>query len=208
MAPIATFYRLACSALMPMRADRSALGTLPTAALQYCEAITSASAFGWYAFPPIDFHVQYDGTNFIWTHDQAEAQVSAAQRAPSALRGLFRCERARRHEGIRAPVSYRPSQPGVLGLVGRHDADAAGLEHANPAACEHGAKPRLRAVRRHHRDRPVVLSVVSQHSDHGYRSTDLFDRHRPLLQTQPLRRGRPTTGASCARPRFSTVSML
>ena len=32
MVPIATFHRLAPDALMPMRADRSALGTLPSAA--------------------------------------------------------------------------------------------------------------------------------------------------------------------------------
>src|SRR5882672_5799107 len=55
-APLVTFYRMVAEGNHPMRADRSALGVLPTAAFQYCEAISIASAFGWYVFPPIDFH--------------------------------------------------------------------------------------------------------------------------------------------------------
>jgi hypothetical protein len=68
-APLVTFYRMVAEGNHPMRAERSALGVLPTAAFQYCEAISIASAFGWYVFPPIDFHVQWDGTDLIWTHD-------------------------------------------------------------------------------------------------------------------------------------------
>ena len=48
-----TFYRAIPQSVEPMRADRSALGVIPTAAFQYCEALTSASAFGWYVFPPM-----------------------------------------------------------------------------------------------------------------------------------------------------------
>jgi hypothetical protein len=50
--PTARFYRLIEQARAPRRADRSALGTLPTRAYRYCEAITSAASFGWYVFPP------------------------------------------------------------------------------------------------------------------------------------------------------------
>ena len=44
-----------------MRADRAAAGTMPTRAFRYCEAMTSASAFGRYVFPPITFSLMWDG---------------------------------------------------------------------------------------------------------------------------------------------------
>lgn len=70
--PIITFYRAIPESVAPMRADRSALGVIPTAAFQYCEALTSASAFGWYAFAPMTFYLQWDGTDVIWTHDDTD----------------------------------------------------------------------------------------------------------------------------------------
>jgi Family of unknown function (DUF6065) len=70
--PIVTFYRAIPESLEPMRADRSALGVIPTAAFQYCEALTSASAFGWYVFAPMTFHLQWDGTDVIWAPDDTD----------------------------------------------------------------------------------------------------------------------------------------
>ena len=45
---IVTFYRLIPEAALPQRADRSALGSLPTRAYRYCDAVTSAAGFGWH----------------------------------------------------------------------------------------------------------------------------------------------------------------
>ena len=59
--PIVTFFRFVPEARMPMRADRAAAGTMPTRAFRHCEAMTSASAFGWYVFPPITFSLMWDG---------------------------------------------------------------------------------------------------------------------------------------------------
>jgi hypothetical protein len=67
---IVTFYRAIPESFEPMRADRGALGVIPTAAFQYCEALTSASSFGWYLFPPMTFHLQWDGSDVIWTRDE------------------------------------------------------------------------------------------------------------------------------------------
>jgi hypothetical protein len=55
------FYRIVPEAIPPMPADASALGTLPFAAYQYCEAIRTASSFGWYIFPMDDIHLRWDG---------------------------------------------------------------------------------------------------------------------------------------------------
>ncbi len=67
--PLVRFIRAMPGGLDPMRADRSALGTIPAAAFQYCEAVTSASAFGYYVFLPRTVWLQWDGTNAQYTHD-------------------------------------------------------------------------------------------------------------------------------------------
>ena len=55
----------------PQRADRSAAGSLPTRAFRYCEPVVTASSFGYYVFPPIDFTVIWDGDAIVWTYDGA-----------------------------------------------------------------------------------------------------------------------------------------
>jgi hypothetical protein len=65
--PLVTFYRLIEEARVPQRADRSANGIIPTRAFRYCEAVVSASAFGYYIFPPVTFSVMWTGTEVIWT---------------------------------------------------------------------------------------------------------------------------------------------
>jgi Family of unknown function (DUF6065) len=69
---VCRFYRLIPGAPEPRRADRSADGTLPMAAYRYCEAIASASAFGWYLYPPLNFSLIWDGTEIAWTYEGAE----------------------------------------------------------------------------------------------------------------------------------------
>src|SRR5947209_3516233 len=63
---ICRFYRLIPDAPEPRRADRSAEGTLPVNAYRYCEAIASASAFGWYLYPPLSFSLIWDGAEIAW----------------------------------------------------------------------------------------------------------------------------------------------
>jgi hypothetical protein len=69
---ICRFYRLIPDAPEPRRADRSADGTLPVNAYRYCEAIASASAFGWYLYPPLSFSLIWDGTEIAWTYEDAD----------------------------------------------------------------------------------------------------------------------------------------
>jgi hypothetical protein len=67
--PIVEFFQFVPNARPPQRADRSVGGTIPTRALRYCEAITSASGFGWYVFLPIRFKIVWDGHDMLWTYD-------------------------------------------------------------------------------------------------------------------------------------------
>jgi Family of unknown function (DUF6065) len=69
--PICSFYRLIAEAPVPRRADRSADGMLPMRGYRYCEALASASAFGWYFYPPLNFSLVWDGVEIAWTYEAA-----------------------------------------------------------------------------------------------------------------------------------------
>ena len=95
--PILRFHRLIEQARLPIRADRSAAGTLPTRAFRYCEAATSASGFGWWVFPPSEITLIWDGEAIFWLYDGEFLPLTAAQfphfsdifdsNVPAALRG-------------------------------------------------------------------------------------------------------------------------
>jgi Family of unknown function (DUF6065) len=63
------FFQIVPNLRPPRRADRAVGGVIPARALRYCEAITTASAFGWYVFLPINFKVVWDGHDMLWTYD-------------------------------------------------------------------------------------------------------------------------------------------
>ena len=66
------FYRILPATSFPQRADKSAGGTIPVRAYRYCEAVRTASAFGWYVFPPADFDLAWDGVETIWKFSYEE----------------------------------------------------------------------------------------------------------------------------------------
>lgn len=68
----ARFYRLIRDIPKPRRADRSADGMISMRAYRYCEALTAASAFGWYFFPPINFSLLLEGNEIFWTYEGAD----------------------------------------------------------------------------------------------------------------------------------------
>lgn len=70
--PLVEFFQLVPTANPPRRADKAVGGIIPARALRYCEAITSASAFGWYVFLPVAFKVVWDGHDMLWTYDGAD----------------------------------------------------------------------------------------------------------------------------------------
>ena len=78
-APIVRFHRLIEQAREPIRADRSAAGTLPARAMRYCEAATSAAGFGWWVFPPTDLTLLWDGEAIFWHYQDNWIALSTAQ---------------------------------------------------------------------------------------------------------------------------------
>ena len=67
MTPECTFYRFYQHGRLPFRADRFAGGTLPMRAARYCDAVTTASGFGWWLFPPVDTYLSWDGRIIVWS---------------------------------------------------------------------------------------------------------------------------------------------
>jgi hypothetical protein len=115
--PLVSFYRVVPGVEPPMRADRSALGALPTAAYQYCEAVAAASAFGWYVFPPFDFHVMWDGTDLTWSCDSGSTWSPVTNEHYPGLPELFDASAPEDLAGYAPPFLSRIMKgivPGIL----------------------------------------------------------------------------------------------
>ena len=63
--PTVVFRKVYPAAIPPMRADKSALGTLPMMAFRHCEPVRAASSFGWYVFPPEDITLKFNGADVL-----------------------------------------------------------------------------------------------------------------------------------------------
>jgi hypothetical protein len=98
--PNIQFFCLIEQARPPQPADRAAMGTLPIRAYRYCEAVTSASGYGWWIFSPMDIQIIWDGSDIFWSYGDGNdwlklmpsAQFPSFSRqfdaiAPSGLQG-------------------------------------------------------------------------------------------------------------------------
>lgn len=72
-APLVEFVRLIPDGRPPKRADRSGAGSLPGRAMRYCDALTSATGFGYWIFPPMDLELMWDGEQIFWSFADAPA---------------------------------------------------------------------------------------------------------------------------------------
>jgi hypothetical protein len=97
-----------------MRADSSVLGTLPSRGFQYCEALRSASSFGWYVFPPIDFTLQWDGSQIIWTYRGAKAWYPLTSAQFPGFQPIFDRHAPRRLRGFSPPFLTAVPEPGIV----------------------------------------------------------------------------------------------
>ena len=77
------FFRVSPQTILPMRADKSALGSIPAAAHQYCEALRTASSFGWYVFPPADIRLRWDGAEVFLSNEDGEWAPLTSQVSPA-----------------------------------------------------------------------------------------------------------------------------
>ena len=65
---VVEFTRLIPQGRPPKRADRSAAGSLPSRAQRYCDALTTATGFGYWVFLPIDVRLLWTGESVLWSY--------------------------------------------------------------------------------------------------------------------------------------------
>ena len=112
--PAVTFYTAIPGCRAPMRADPSVLGTLPARGFQYCEALRVASSFGWYVFPPIDFTLQWDGSQVIWTYRGAKAWYPLTSAQFPGYQAAFNRIAPSRLRGFSPPFLTAVTEPGIV----------------------------------------------------------------------------------------------
>ena len=112
--PAVTFYGAIPGCRQPMRADASGLGTLPSRGFQYCESLRAASSFGWYVFPPIDFTLQWDGSQTIWTYRGAKAWYPLTSAQFPGYRKVFDRAAPERLRGFAPPFLTAVPEPGII----------------------------------------------------------------------------------------------
>ena len=114
--PVVTFYGAVPGIRAPIRADASGLGTLPSRGFQYCEALRAASSFGWYVFPPIEFTLQWDGSQVIWTYSGAKGWYALNSAQYPGFQAVFDHQAPKHLRGFAPPFLTALPEPGLVQL--------------------------------------------------------------------------------------------
>lgn len=187
--PAVTFYGAVPGVRAPIRADISGLGTLPSRGFQYCEALRTASSFGWYVFPPIDFTLQWDGAEIIWTYRGAKAWYPLTSAQFPGFSAEFDRAAPKQLRGFSPPFMTALPEPGLVQLW-------TGLFVESAAEWSILVRPPANLPRSLSYD--VYEGIVESDRWFGPLFTNVrliktdvpihFDTETPLLQVQPLQR--------------------
>jgi len=204
--PIATFYQAVPGVRAPMRADAAALGTVPTRAFQYCEALRTASSFGWYVFPPIDFALQWDGARILWTYRGARAWYPLESAQFPGFAAEFDRRAPKRLRGFAPPFLTALLEPGMVqlwtGLFIETAADWSVLVRPPANLPRSGAFELYEGIVESDRwFGPLFTNLRLAKTDVPIH----FDAEMPLVQVQPLHR---STYAADACSRFGVVRAM
>ena len=114
MRPLVKFHRFVASAPRPERADRAAGGTIPTRAFRYCEAVTTASALGWYVYAPLPFRLLFDGDEVGWSCPAFEGFIPLSRAQFPFLSAKFDEIAPAWAKGFCPPFLASLKEPGVV----------------------------------------------------------------------------------------------
>ena len=114
--PFIKFVNMFKEAKNPVRADKALYGNAPLRAYRYCEPFTAASSFGWYAFPPIDFSLRWDGTHIFWKQGFREEEEWVLINSPVLPKSAkLLIDRAASHGvGANIPFLACPNEIGII----------------------------------------------------------------------------------------------
>jgi hypothetical protein len=188
--PRVTFYRLIPGCRLPQRADRAAAGTMPTRAFRYCEAMTAASAFGWYVFPPIGFRLMWDGgTEVIWSNDGSDDWFSLKVAQFPNFADHFDRVAPPEFKGFSPPFLAAFKEPGVVqiwsGLIARTSPGWSLLVRSPANLARNHAYDHYEGIVETDRWFGPLFTNVRLTRTHAPIE---FDAEYPLLQVQPIPR--------------------
>lgn len=83
--PLVEFFQLLPGGRPPKRADRTAAGFIPSRAMRYCDALTTASGFGYWLFPPADLRLLWTDAGISWAHGNSDAFHPLSDTASGAI---------------------------------------------------------------------------------------------------------------------------
>jgi hypothetical protein len=126
--PIVEFYKLIQDGRPPKRADRSAAGYLPSRAMRYCDALSSATGYGYWVFPATDLQFIWDGERISWAYGANDEWLPLSETASGAVQfpdfeEQFDAAAPEEMRGLSIPFLTAGLEPGSLqiwtGLVAR-----------------------------------------------------------------------------------------
>jgi hypothetical protein len=185
--PLVTFYRMIDAALAPPRADRSALGSLPTRAYRHCEAVSTAAGFGWYLHPPLDFDLFWDGSQAHWTCEGLDGWLPLGAAQFPHFRARFDAAAPDRVKEHSPPFLTAIQEPGVVqvwtGLAARTAPGWSLLVRPLANLPRHpGYEPYEGVVETDHWFGPLFTNLRLTRTDQPV----AFRRDEPFLQLQPV----------------------
>jgi len=182
------FFNLLGGGIDPQKADKAAMGTLPTNGFRYCEPVRTASGFGWYVFLPMELMITWDGSEYHFSVDGAEnwylltdaiqyPDFSAAfdEHAPEGIRGCAPPFVSRTNDADILQIwtgSLARTDPGIGVYVKGPTNLNQGLGYSvleGVIQTEWWFGPTFANVRIHQRDKPVI-----------------FRASKPFIQLQPF----------------------
>jgi hypothetical protein len=110
----ARFYRLIRGIPKPRRADRSADGMISMRAYRYCQALTTASGFGWYFYPPINFALLLEGNEIFWTYEGADGRYPIGGAQFPGFRQFFEDNAPEAVKRLAPPFLTASREPGIV----------------------------------------------------------------------------------------------
>lgn len=187
--PRVTFFRFIPSARLPQRADRAAAGTLPTRAFRYCEPVVTASAFGFFAFPPMNFDLMWDGHEVVWQFDGAPGWMPLKTAQFPDYVAYFNSHTPPEMHGFSPPFIGALQEPGLVqlwtGLMARTAPGWSLLVRPPANLPRHGAYELFEGViETDHWFGPLITNMRLTKTD----TPISFRADFPVLQMQPIPR--------------------
>lgn len=188
-APTIEFFKFISEGRPPQRADRAAGGTLPTRAFRYCEAATTASALGWYVFPPIGFRLYWTGTETVWTYAGASSWFPLGTAQFPGFREHFDGAAPDGVKGYAPPFIAALPEPGTIqvwsGLIARTRPGWSLLVRSPANMARAAGYDSFEGVIESDRwFGPLFINIRLTRTD----SPIDFDANMPLFQVQPIQR--------------------